>query len=144
MSRSCYVEDIDNDWSAICWRGAVASSIRGARGQAFLRELLVGLDAMPVKELIREYLVNESGEVCAIGVVGRARGLDMLSVDQDDPQAVGSFFGIAGSLAAEIEYINDDWWLPETTEERWKRVRKWVVENIKTEERCERAELVET
>ncbi len=134
MSRSCYAEDTDNDWVWVCWRGAVASSIRGARGQAFLRELLVGLDAMPVKELIKEDLVNESGEVCAIGVVGRARGLDMLSVDQGDPQAVGSFFGIAKALAAEIEYINEDWWLPETTKERWKRVRKWVVENIKTEE----------
>jgi hypothetical protein len=37
MSRSGYSDDLEN-WSLIRWRGAVASAIRGRRGQAFLRE----------------------------------------------------------------------------------------------------------
>jgi hypothetical protein len=47
MSRSGYSDD-HSEWDLIRWRGAVASAIRGKRGQAFLRELLVALDAMPV------------------------------------------------------------------------------------------------
>ncbi|ENQ7660184.1 hypothetical protein ACEQOL_006537 [Pseudomonas aeruginosa] len=38
MSRSGYCDDLDN-WSLICWRGAVSSAIKGKRGQAFLIEL---------------------------------------------------------------------------------------------------------
>ena len=47
MSRSGYSDDIDDNWAHIMWRGRVASSIRGKRGQAMLRELLAALDAMP-------------------------------------------------------------------------------------------------
>lgn len=58
MSRSGYSEDYDGDhWDLIRWRGAVASSIRGKRGQAFLREALAALDAMPEKKLITGDLI---------------------------------------------------------------------------------------
>ena len=40
-----------NEWSLIRYRGAVKSAIRGKRGQAFLREMLAALDAMPEKRL---------------------------------------------------------------------------------------------
>jgi hypothetical protein len=43
-------------WSHIRWRGAVASAIRGGRGQAFLREMLAAMDAMPVKRLVANEL----------------------------------------------------------------------------------------
>lgn len=56
MSRSGYTEDCDG-WDLIRWRGAVASAIRGKRGQAFLREALAALDAMPEKQLISHDLV---------------------------------------------------------------------------------------
>jgi len=39
MSRSGYSDDCDV-WALIRWRGAVKSAIRGARGQAMLRELI--------------------------------------------------------------------------------------------------------
>jgi len=47
MSRSGYSDDCDDQWSLICWRGAVKSAIRGKRGQAFLKEMLAALDALP-------------------------------------------------------------------------------------------------
>ncbi len=53
MSRSGYSDDLDQG-DLNRWRGAVASAIRGKRGQSFLRELLASLDAMPRKELISE------------------------------------------------------------------------------------------
>lgn len=58
MSRSGYSDDYDGDnWDLIRWRGAVTSAIRGKRGQAFLREALAALDAMPEKQLIAGDLV---------------------------------------------------------------------------------------
>jgi len=39
-------DDYDsNNWDYICWRGAVASALRGKRGQSFLRDLLAAVDA---------------------------------------------------------------------------------------------------
>ena len=43
MSRSEYSEDCDSNWLMIQWRGAVASAIRGQRGQTFLYEMLHAL-----------------------------------------------------------------------------------------------------
>jgi hypothetical protein len=50
MGRAGYSEDCDG-WALIRWRGAVTSAIRGKRGQAFLREMLDALDALPVKRI---------------------------------------------------------------------------------------------
>lgn len=130
MSRSGYSDDCDNEWVAIMWRGAVASAIRGKRGQAFLKEMLAALDAMPEKRLIAHDLVK-NGEVCAIGSVGVRRGVDMAKLDPEEPRAIAKAFGIAGALVKEIEYMNDDEWpRNETPEQRFQRMRAWVVENI--------------
>ena len=83
MSRSGYSECVDQ-WDLIRWRGAVNSAIHGKRGQAFLVELLAALDAMPVKELISEELIDEEGQVCALGAIGVARGLDMSKLDPEE------------------------------------------------------------
>lgn len=65
MSRSGYSDECD-DWQLIMWRGAVASSMRGRRGQAFLKETLAALDALPEKKLI-DYDLEREGAVCALG-----------------------------------------------------------------------------
>ena len=57
MSRSGYVDDMCDQWAMIRYRGAVRSAIRGRRGQAFLREMLAALDAMPEKRLTAGALV---------------------------------------------------------------------------------------
>lgn len=131
MSRSGYNDDCDG-WELIMWRGAVAKAIKGRRGQAFLREMLMALDAMPEKRLIANELV-EAGEVCAIGSVGAKRGIDMSKIDPQDADSVAKAFGIARALAAEIEFVNDDDYAynkKETPEQRWERVRKWVAEYL--------------
>lgn len=125
MSRYGYDEDCDNDWSLIRYRGQVASAIKGKRGQAFLRELADALDAMPQKRLIRRELWN--GEVCAIGALGVARGLDMTTLDADDYEHLAKVFGVAHQLVQEIEFENDEnSWNNETPERRWERMREWV------------------
>ena len=149
MSRSGYSEDLDN-WSLIKWRGQVASAIRGKRGQAFLKEALAALDAMPVKELVSGEL-EADGQFCTLGVVGRARGFDLSKIDTYDHETLGAKFDIATCLSQEIMYINDDSinefeWIynefgPHTRQRvrnasarRWQAVRDWLVANIKTEE----------
>ena len=129
MSRSNYSDDLDN-WQLIKWRGMVASAIRGKRGQQFLKDLLAALDAMPDKALIAGEL-EENGEVCAIGALGRARGLDMAKIDPTEPEEVASAFNIAECLAQEVVYENDESsWTAETPQQRWIRMRNWVAEQI--------------
>lgn len=128
MSRSGYSDDCDSEWGLICWRGAVASAIRGRRGQAFLREMLAAMDALPEKKLIAEEF-SRSGAVCAIGSVGAARGLDMNGLDPHDRETVAGTFGIAPALAAEIMFENDqDFRMSEEAPEaRFMRMRSWIV-----------------
>jgi len=133
MSRSGYSDDIDG-WDLIRWRGAVTSAIKGKRGQAFLQEMLAALDAMPNKVLIAESLVEEDGAVCAMGAVALKRGIDVSHVDPYDREEVAQTFGISPAMAAEIAYANDDGsWRHVTPEERWTRMRAWVVAHIQAE-----------
>lgn len=154
MSRSGYSEDCDDNWALIRWRGAVASAIRGKRGQAFLREALAALDAMPVKELAADSLANHAGQFCTLGAVGAARGVELAKLEEQDRDVIAAAFGIPEALAAEIMFENDErerrvyverhgpprggydpyglgWDVHDATgAERWARMRKWVADQI--------------
>ena len=130
MSRSGYSDDLDN-WAMIKWRGVVASATRGKRGQAFFRDLLTALDAMPEKRLIANELETEDGAVCAIGALGKARGIPMRDLDPENSAAVSGVFDIAEPLAQEVVYMNDEVGWRETPEERFFRIRSWVERQIK-------------
>ena len=132
MSRSGYSDDGDFDhWQMIRWRGAVTSAFKGKRGQAFLREMLTALDALPDKKLISHELVQADGCVCALGAVGNARGLDMAKIDPDDHEGVAAKFDVAHAMACEIMYENDEFWRPESPEGRFHRMRRWIASQIK-------------
>ena len=142
MSRSGYDDSYDN-WRLIRYRGAVASAIRGKRGQAFLRELLAALDALPEKRLIGESFVADGG-VCALGAVCAARGVEPPALDDDDyedeteagalAEEPADLLGISQALAAEVMHENDRWPRfargPEAPEHRWTRMRAWVADQI--------------
>ncbi|TWT57211.1 hypothetical protein KOR42_05690 [Thalassoglobus neptunius] len=134
MNRSGYVEDLCSDDPLVYgrWRAQVKSAIRGKRGQAFLKELAEAMDAMPEKVLISSELINSDGDCCTIGVVCKARGVDVSKINYEDPEQVGESVNIAHQLAAEIEWENDENWYgkPESPEDRWKRMRKWVDSQI--------------
>lgn len=138
MSRSGYTEDYDSNWQMIMWRGAVTSAIKGKRGQAFLKEMLTNIDALPEKKLIAHELINNKGEVCAIGAVAKARGLDVSKVDPEDRESVAELFNIPFSLVAEIAYMNDEsegqcYWNEKaiSPQDRFASVRRWIVSKIK-------------
>lgn len=127
MSRSGYSDDCEN---LNLWRGAVDRALRGRRGQAFLKETLDALDAMPEKMLTAHEL-EADGEVCVLGAVGRARGMDMKDIDPDDHEAVAAKFGVSHAMACELMYLNDELGpRSETPEERFARMRAWVVTQL--------------
>ena len=100
-----------------------------------MRELRDTLEAMPEKRLIADDLQAPSGAVCAIGAVGKARGVDMSNLDPENWNAVAGTFGISPTLAREIAYTNDDdfGFRTETDEQRYARVLAWVRSQIAVE-----------
>ncbi len=124
MSRSGYSDDGDH---VQLWRAAVDRATFGKRGQAFMRRLRDALDAMPTKRLIADAIKNEAGEVCVLGAVDP-------NVDEYDAESLAEHFGIARALAAEIVYMNDEYfnWSigAESPEQRWARMRAWVAQQI--------------
>lgn len=132
MSRSGYTDDCDG-WDLIRWRGAVAAAIRGKRGQAFLLEMWRAMTTLAEPKLIAHSLVESDGAVCALGSVGRARGVDLSEIDPEDCDSVAEVLGIPPTLAKEIAFMNDDDWsyAKETPEARWLRMKTWVEQNLK-------------
>ena len=130
MSRSGYTDDPGSEWEAICWRGQVASAIRGKRGQAFLRELIEALDAMPEKRLISHEL-RKGAEVCALGSVGARRGIELEVLDPEDCNKLADVFGVAHQLVREIEWMNDEAFYFSTPEMRWQNIRDWAAGRLK-------------
>lgn len=159
MNRSNYSDDLDT-WDLIRWRGAVKSAIRGRRGQSLIRELLEALESLPDKRLCANEFAND-GDYCALGALGRLRGMDLRSLDPGDTTSISAAFGIADALAREIMYENDysvsdhefenvvicgpvrPWeshriWnrrsVPGAAERRWMYMHHWAKTNLQMEE----------
>ncbi len=132
MSRSGYDDCYESDTPLEFWRSAVDRALYGKRGQAFLCEMLAALDGMKQKRLITDELVRE-GDVCALGAVAVTRGVDVADIDPYDRYQIAAAFGIAPAMAAEIAHENDGAspQRDETPEQRYERVRRWVVEHLR-------------
>lgn len=154
MSRACYTDDLD--WQASGrWRAAVSRAICGKRGQAFLRETLASLDALPVPELAAASFA-EGSSPCTLGAVGLRRGISLARFEphaldeghEVDTQGVADTFGIADAMAREIMYLNDEvagerWGYTtiygrpvlgpheDPARARWRYMRAWVVGEIR-------------
>lgn len=131
MSRSGYSDDCDDILQFGRWRGIVSSATRGKRGQTLFKDLLAALDAMPVKELIRNKLKDPTGNFCTLGVLAEKRGLEIEQIDPEDADQVGTEFDIAAPLAQEIVYMNDEACSHLSPADRWAFMRKWVQDQIR-------------
>jgi hypothetical protein len=131
MSRSNYTYDVDDQWQAIMYRGAVISAMRGARGQKLLKDIVVALDALPEPKLIAEEL-EADGCFCTLGAVANLRGVSFSRLNEYyAPHHVSKPLNIASALAAEVMYMNDEAGMyDETPESRWSRMRNWAQERI--------------
>jgi hypothetical protein len=140
MGRSGYSDDFgdDGEYPLALYRQAVRSAITGQRGQGLLRRLRDALDAMPTKRLITNAIKDESGDVCAFGALDPSAPSTPHDEDYWDDgsnaEELANHFGIARALAAEIVFQNDEalsWRCQdETPEQRWKRMRAWVEQQI--------------
>jgi len=88
--------------------------------------MLAALDTLPEKKLVASDLERD-GAVCALGAVGKARGIALDAIDAYDRDTVAGTFGIPLALACEIMFENDEGtWCREEPEARFARVRAWV------------------
>lgn len=137
MSRHGYTDDYDDNWALIRWRGAVTSALRGKRGQKMLRDLATALDAMPEKKLTHGALQTADGSYCALGALARYRGLDVSRYQDWDPDdlqyavdELAEIFDVAQCLVREVTYENDDTYLRDNGEQRWRWMRRWVDQHL--------------
>jgi hypothetical protein len=122
MSRSGYSDGDDCDSEAMLrmygWQANVQRCIGGRKGQAFMWELYLALEAIPSRQLVRSTLIDSAGQVCSLGSVAVMRGMEIperwISNGEDDPddyefaEAMGPLFGLKDMLAREVMYRNDD------------------------------------
>ena len=141
MTRYCDSDDYDYEpWMEGQAAGAMRSAIRGRRGQRLLRDLIAGLDALPVPELAAGSLEDpETGCVCALGAVRIQRGAEAvpLRFDPTDPDVnwrdLAQSFDISETLANAV--ISQNEYGNERNDEqsrrlRWQSVRAWAVGNL--------------
>lgn len=94
-------------------------------------DLEAALEALPDKRLWPDELKTEDGEMCALGVLGEARGLNMDLIDPSEPEDVADAFDIARQLAMEIAWENDESvGRSETPDKRYERMLAWVKSKI--------------
>lgn len=122
MSRAGYTDDGPEDQESflrmIGWQANVRRCIAGKKGQSFLWELYLALDALPERALITGALEDQQGTCCSLGAVARYRGIDVpkefVATDDDEideyefAEAMGPLFGIKDMLAREIMFENDE------------------------------------
>lgn len=137
MSRSGYVDDWSPEMNL--YRGTVERSLRGKRGQAFLRELRKYLEEMEVKRLVAgSFRERASGEFCTLGVVADRRDVDLEHLNRlveeeggwGIAEEAGRALGISRAMAAEIMYMNDEW-AATAPRDRWVQMYEWTCRHLK-------------
>jgi hypothetical protein len=139
MSRNYYSEDYEENAMHFLWPAIIARSINGKRGQKFLNALATAMDEMPEKRLIAGRLITPEGECCTMGVICKARNIDVSDIHYNDPEEAAKLLNISPTMAFEIVFQNDDYFdynphigkTQETPDERWIRMRAWVDSKIR-------------
>jgi len=144
MSRIDYYESDGPDTSGL-WFASMRKGMRGARGQAALRELEAALLALPERRLIEDEMCDGEG-VCAAGALllkratdrgeDRKAALDRIAGTWGDLDAgiayrpLAKELGIGATLAWAIMEVNDEDCGGMEPEDRYAAVLDWVRRNI--------------
>lgn len=129
--RISYSEEENYPGQFELWQANCRRSLRGKSGQKELRALRDALLALPDKRLIHGLLVNEDGEVCAVGAYAKHKGLNLEQFDpRDSTDEVGVKAGMPDLVAWKVVEINDIEFSHLTPEDRYARVLGWVEEQL--------------
>lgn len=136
MNRISYCDEEGWPGQFDLWQANCLRSLRGKQGQKELLVLQEALLALPEKRLIHGSLVDEDGEVCAIGAYAKAKGLDIQSFDpEEETDAVGIQAGMPRLVAWKVVEINDFQLHSHfTPEERYTKMLAWVERQLSTEQ----------
>jgi hypothetical protein len=75
--------------------------------------------------VLDESIGDKDGNVCVLGALAAHRGLP-IDIDAEDHDKLGETFDIAHQLAAEVMYMNDEYFDTDSPETRWVKMRKWA------------------
>lgn len=149
--RVNYSEDEDFPGQFELWQANCQRSLKGKAGQAALRELETALLALPEKRLIADKLQAPDGEVCALGALGRFKGVEVpISTDNnyndddclerlEQEEAVIQFgvdLGVPYMVSVAIVERNDGGsYFDDTPEGRYTAMLTWVQRQLVEGER---------
>jgi len=100
--------EIENQGTLNLLEANLDRTIKGKKGQEFLKKLLSALDAMQVKELHTDALKNEEGGFCALGCYANHFKVKTDDIYPDDALAISKRFGISQMLVWQIIWENDE------------------------------------
>lgn len=128
MSRISYSENEDYPGQFDLWQANCLRSLRGRQGQEELRALREALLSLPDKRLIHGVLVDEEGDVCAVGAYARHKGLDLQTFDPEDAtDEVGIAAGMPNLVAWKVVEMNDlNLDSRVTPEQRYTKMLEWI------------------
>lgn len=127
VSRISYSEDEYYPGQFDLFQANCRRSLHGKQGQEELLVLKEALLAMPDKRLIHGSLVDEGGEVCAIGAYAKHKRLDLEKFDPEEKtDAVGVEAGMPRLVAWKVVEMNDMEFRHLTPEARYIKTLEWI------------------
>lgn len=133
MSRISYSDEENYPGQFDLWQANCRRSLRGKQGQEELRVLRDALLALPDKRLIHGSLIDEEGEICAIGAYAKHKGLDLEKFDpEDSTDEVGIEAGMPSLVAWKVVEMNDMELSDLTPEQRYTKMLEWVDSQLTT------------
>lgn len=149
--RIRFSEDEDYQNAAILWEANQERSLKSRKGQAALRRLEAALLALPEPKLIADAIEDADGLVCGLGALAKYEHLEEIpalpqypSEDASDEEwdewysddqgeatedamlALAQALNVPKLVAIAIIYQNDDSFLVQTPEQRYKKVLRWT------------------
>jgi hypothetical protein len=103
-------EILGDMWGYVRYRGALRNAIKGKRGQAFLKELLEAIEALPEKKLAVGAFRDRDGCASALGALALKRGHspdELAGFHYMTPDQLARFFGIQPVLIRHIVHMHD-------------------------------------
>ena len=132
MSRIDYGDWNGPDWGleAGRWLARVKATMTSAKGRQSLERLSAALALYEPRRLLKDRLVNESGEACALGVLAAPHLKQWYELDEADASDIADWaeehLSVSFTFAWLIQEANDETFGDCTPEERYTQMSGWA------------------